>query len=117
VPCEPGDHINVLFSSGTTGEPKAIPWTHSAAIKAASDGHYHHDIHPSDTVVWPTNLGWMMGPWLILATLINRATIGLYDDAPTTAGFARFIDEAGVAILGCGRVSRLVGDKALQLDW
>jgi acetyl-CoA synthetase len=100
VPCEPGDHINVLFSSGTTGEPKAIPWTHSAAIKAASDGHYHHDIHPSDTVVWPTNLGWMMGPWLILATLINRATIGLYDDAPTTAGFARFIDEAGATILG-----------------
>jgi acetyl-CoA synthetase len=100
VLCEPGDHINILFSSGTTGEPKAIPWTHTAAIKAASDGHYHQDIHPGDVVAWPTNLGWMMGPWLVFASLVNGATIALYDDAPTTPGFARFVAEAGVTILG-----------------
>lgn len=100
VPRDPGDHINILFSSGTTGEPKAIPWTHTAAIKAASDGHYHQDIHPGDTVAWPTNLGWMMGPWLIFASLINGATFALYDDAPTGPGFARFVEEAGVTILG-----------------
>jgi acetyl-CoA synthetase len=100
VPRDPGDHINILFSSGTTGEPKAIPWTHTAAIKAASDGHYHQDIHPGDTVAWPTNLGWMMGPWLIFASLINGATIALYEDAPTSQGFARFVEEAGVTVLG-----------------
>ncbi|MCE2395883.1 AMP-binding protein, partial [Candidatus Poribacteria bacterium] len=27
VGCDPHDHTNILFSSGTTGEPKAIPWT------------------------------------------------------------------------------------------
>jgi len=97
---EPGDHINILFSSGTTGEPKAIPWTHTSAIKAASDGHYHQDIHPGDIVAWPTNLGWMMGPWLVFASLVNGAAIALYDDAPTTPGFARFVAEAGVTILG-----------------
>ena len=53
VPRAPGDHMNILFSSGTTGDPKAIPWTHLAPLKAASDGHYHQDIHPSDVVGGP----------------------------------------------------------------
>jgi acetyl-CoA synthetase len=92
--------MNILFSSGTTGDPKAIPWTHAAPIKAASDGHYHQDIHPEDTVAWPTNLGWMMGPWLIYATLVNKATIALTDDVPTGPGFTKFVEEAGVTVLG-----------------
>ena len=54
----PASHIcNVLFSSGTTGEPKAIPWYHSNPIKAAIDGHIHQDVQPGDVVCWPTNLG------------------------------------------------------------
>ena len=35
--------INVLFSSGTTGDPKAIPWNQTTAIKSAADGYFHHD--------------------------------------------------------------------------
>ena len=92
--------INILFSSGTTGDPKAIPWTHLSPIKAAMDGHYHQDIHPGDVVAWPTNLGWMMGPWLIFASLINGAAIALYDGAPMESGFGRFVEEAGVTMLG-----------------
>ncbi len=64
-------HINILFSSGTTGEPKAIPWTQTTPIKSAMDGRYHQDIRHGDVVAWPTNLGWMMGPWLIFASLLN----------------------------------------------
>lgn len=100
VPREPGDHMNILFSSGTTADPKAIPWTHIAPIKAASDGHYHQDIHPSDVVAWPTNLGWMMGPWLIYATFVNGAAMALSTEVPTGAGFTRFVEEAGVTVLG-----------------
>ena len=100
VPCAPNGHVNVLFSSGTTGEPKAIPWTHLTAIKSAMDGHFHHDIHGDDVVAWPTNLGWMLGPWLIFATLINDSTMALYDDAPTGLGFIDFVREAGVTVLG-----------------
>ncbi|MDX5583959.1 MAG: AMP-binding protein, partial [Aureibaculum sp.] len=40
----PDEIITILFSSGTTGEPKAIPWTHTTPIKGASDGYYHHNI-------------------------------------------------------------------------
>jgi len=91
---------NILFSSGTTGEPKAIPWTQLAPIKAAMDGAYHLDIQQDDVVAWPTNLGWMMGPWLIYAALINKACIALYSDAPTTREFGQFIQEANVSVLG-----------------
>ncbi len=94
------DHTNILFSSGTTGEPKAIPWDQTTPIKAAMDGRYHHDIHAGDVVAWPTNLGWMMGPWLIYASLINGAAMALYTDAPTTRGFIDFVGEAGVTMLG-----------------
>lgn len=94
------DHANILFSSGTTGDPKAIPWTHGSAIKAASDGHYHQDIHPDDVVAWPTNLGWMMGPWLIFSSFINRATMALSDEVPTGAGFIGFVETAAVSVLG-----------------
>lgn len=113
-------HTNVLFSSGTTGEPKAIPWTQTTPIKAAMDGRYHHDIHPGDVVAWPTNLGWMMGPWLIHASLLNGAAMALYDDAPTTRGFVEFVAEAGVTMLGVvpSIVAAWRGGDTLQAgDW
>ena len=101
VPCHPDAHTNILFSSGTTGEPKAIPWTHTTPIKAAADAYLHHDIHPGDVLAWYTNLGWMMGPWLIYASLINKATIALYDGgSPTGRDFGIFVQNAKVSMLG-----------------
>ena len=97
---DPYGVINLLFSSGTTGTPKAIPWTHLTPIKCAMDGHFHQDIHKEDVVSWPTNIGWMMGPWLVFASLINRATMALYDGIPTGEGFIRFVRDAGVTVLG-----------------
>ncbi len=100
VPGPPDHHITVLFSSGTTGDPKAIPWTHLTPIKSAMDGHFHLDLGPEDVVCWPTSLGWMMGPWLIFATLINGCSMALFDDAPTGRPFGEFVRDAGVTMLG-----------------
>jgi acetyl-CoA synthetase len=97
---DPMRNMTVLFSSGTTSEPKAIPWNHVTAIKSASDGFYHHDIHPGDTVAWPTNLGWMMGPWLIFATFINKATMALFEGMPTGMDFGKFVQNAQINMLG-----------------
>ncbi len=96
----PQDTINVLFSSGTTADPKAIPWDHTTPIKCAADGHFHQDLHPGDVACWPTNLGWMMGPWLIFASLINRATMALFAQTPVESAFGKFVEDAQVTMLG-----------------
>lgn len=100
VPCAPEDATNILFSSGTTGDPKAIPWDHTTPIKCGSDAMYHQDIRPGDVVCWPSNLGWMMGPWLVYASLLNRSTMALYEGAPTERGFCEFVQDAKVTMLG-----------------
>ncbi|MDX2429333.1 MAG: AMP-binding protein [Bacteroides sp.] len=97
---DPETTVTVLFSSGTTGEPKAIPWTHSTPIKCASDAYYHHNLKKGDVVCWPTNLGWMMGPWLIFASLINKGTIALNYGAPMDDDFGSFVENAKVNMLG-----------------
>ncbi|WP_414587881.1 AMP-binding protein [Scytonema sp. PCC 10023] len=120
VPAHPAAYTNILFSSGTMGEPKAIPWTQTTPIKCAVDGHLHQDIHPGDVVTWYTNLGWMMGPWLIYASLINRATIALYYGTPTERDYGQFIQKAGVNILGIvpSLVSTWKTTACMQgLDW
>lgn len=96
----PQEAITLLFSSGTTGTPKAVPWDHTTPIKSASDAHYHHNIQRGDLLCWPTNLGWMMGPWLVFSALINQAAIALYSGAPSEKGFGGFVAEAGVTLLG-----------------
>lgn len=97
---DPSAPLNIIFSSGTTGDPKVIPWNHTTPLKCAADSHFHHNVRPGDVVVWPTNIGWMMGPWLIFSSLLNRATMGLYCGAPTGAEFCRFVQDARATMLG-----------------
>jgi acetyl-CoA synthetase len=94
------DLTNILFSSGTTGTPKAIGWNHLTPIKAAADAWAHHDVQSGHVVAWPTNLGWMMGPWLIYAALLNDSAIALYEGIPSGKGFCRFVQDAHVTMLG-----------------
>jgi acetyl-CoA synthetase len=96
----PDDMISILFSSGTTQEPKAIPWNHLTPIKCAMDGHFHHDIHPEDVVTWTTGMGWMMGPWLIYATLMNQATIAIFTGSAAVPAFGQFVQDTQISVLG-----------------
>ena len=116
----PADHTcNILFSSGTTGEPKAIPWSHATPIKCAIDGYLHQDITVGEVVAWPTNLGWMMGPWLVFQFL-NGATIALFGGVTSTSSFCKFVEDAKVSMLGV--VPSLVkawqtSDATAGCDW
>ena len=68
----------LIFSSGTTSEPKRIEWSHATPLRAAVDAWAHMDLGPGQTLFWPTSFGWMMGAWSIYAALANRATLALF---------------------------------------
>src|SRR2546425_8309646 len=100
VPRRPEDATNILFSSGTTKDPKAIPWTHVTPIKSAADAYLHQDVHPSDVLAWPTSFGWMMGPWLTYASLVNGAAMALFVGDLQRRVFGGVVAKAGVTNLG-----------------
>lgn len=94
------DISGILFSSGTTGEPKAIPWTHVTPIRMGADAFFHQDVRAEDAVCWPTSMGWMMGPWLVYASLMNGAAMALFTGSPLGRPFGQFVAAARVAVLG-----------------
>ncbi|MFQ5629146.1 MAG: AMP-binding protein, partial [bacterium] len=51
-------------------------------VKAAQDMFHAMDVKPENAVYWMTDMGWMMGPWLVFGTLLIGATMVFYDGAP-----------------------------------
>jgi len=79
----PEDPYMLIYTSGTTGRPKGAVHVHGGfPVKAAQDLAHVFDLQSGDLLWWFTDIGWMMGPWLIAGGLINGATILLYDGAP-----------------------------------
>lgn len=77
------DLLMIIYTSGTSGRPKGTKHTHCGfPIKSAQDMAFGTDVHPGDVIYWMTDMGWMMGPWLVFGALINGATMFLYDGAP-----------------------------------
>jgi acetyl-CoA synthetase len=89
----PNDESILLFSSGTTGTPKAIPWLQTTPIRAVSDAYYHFDMTQDDTVCLPTSLGWMMGAWHIYSSLVTGGTMAMFNGAPAGDEFMSFVDD------------------------
>ncbi|MGH2373247.1 MAG: AMP-binding protein, partial [bacterium] len=82
-PMDPEDPFMIIYTSGTTGRPKGTVHVHAGfPLKGTMDMAYCFDVRPGDRVFWYTDLGWMMGPWLIMGTLTLGATMVLYDGTP-----------------------------------
>ena len=79
----PEDPHMIIYTSGTTGRPKGVVHVQGGfPIKGVQDMAHCFDVKPSDTVFWFTDMGWMMGPWVISGSLMLGATVFLYDGTP-----------------------------------
>jgi acetoacetyl-CoA synthetase len=79
----PFDHpLWVLYSSGTTGLPKAIVQSQGGILlEQLKKGLLHLDLHPGERIFWFTTTGWMMWNFLI-GCLLTEASIVLFDGNP-----------------------------------
>ncbi|MEV0280163.1 acetoacetate--CoA ligase [Streptomyces sp. NPDC050610] len=79
----PFDHpLWVLYSSGTTGLPKAIVQSQGGIlIEHLKQLGLHCDLGPGDRFFWYTSTGWMMWNFLVSGLLVG-ATLVLYDGSP-----------------------------------
>ncbi|RYE41534.1 MAG: acyl-CoA synthetase [Hyphomicrobiales bacterium] len=87
VPMGSNEPLTIIYTSGTTGAPKGIVHSHAGfSVKAAVDFGYGFDIHSDDVIAWIADMGWMLGPLLIMGGLQLGATIVLVEGLPHHPG-------------------------------
>lgn len=77
------DPFMIIYTSGTTGRAKGTVHYHAGfPLKGAQDMAHLFDVRASERIFWFSDMGWMMGPWLIIGALTLGATAFLYEGAP-----------------------------------
>lgn len=98
------DPYLIIYTSGTTGKPKGTVHTHSSfIIKTAIDMYFCFDVKEEDKLFWMTDIGWIMGPWLLIGAHIFHSTAVLYEgdvNYPQSGRILKLIEDHGLTHIG-----------------
>lgn len=102
-PVEFNEPLWILYSSGTTGIPKAIVHSHGGVlIEMYKLTTFHLDLREGDTMFFYTTTGWMMFN-LLVSGLLTKSSIVLYDGSPTypdTYKLWEIVDQTNATMFG-----------------
>jgi propionyl-CoA synthetase len=105
VPVSATDPLYILYTSGTTGEPKGVVRPnggHAVALKWSMQNIYN--VQPGDVYWAASDIGWVVGhSYIVYAPLLHGCTTILYEGkpigTPDAGAFWRVIEQHGVNCL------------------
>ena len=98
------DPCLLLFTSGSTGRPKGCVHTHAGLpYKVSIEARHGLGLDETGTLLWLTDMGWVMGTFVVAAALVNGATAAMFEGTPDWPSPDRLWSVAsrlGVTVLG-----------------
>jgi acetyl-CoA synthetase len=94
----------LTYTSGTTGRPKGIVHVQGGfLVSIAREVAYQADAHPDSTILFATDMGWIMGPWTVVGGGAVGSTLVFMEGAPDQPvdRLWTLCEQERVTILGC----------------
>ncbi|GIR50217.1 MAG: hypothetical protein CM15mP58_23140 [Burkholderiaceae bacterium] len=91
----PFDHpLWIVYSSGTTGNPKPIVHGHGGILVEMTKQSLHMDLTENDHFCWLTSSGWIMWNAQLVA-LLRKCSVAMFDFAPNYPDFLELWKKSG----------------------
>ena len=122
---DPNTPFMLAYTSGSSGRAKATKHIHGGfPFKMSQDFTQLFDLKPRDVLLWTTDLGWLVGPGVVICGLTVGATIVMYSgapDFPDAGRLWRMVESYGVTHLGLAptlvrQLRAVAGDSVHQSD-
>jgi acetyl-CoA synthetase len=93
----------LTYTSGTTGKPKGVLHVQGGfLVSITREVAYQADAHPEDVIHFATDMGWIMGPWMVVGGGALGCTLVFAEGAPDRPAdrLWRLVESERVSILG-----------------